>query len=108
MEWASNSEFEDHPSLVFLNRNLPVPKFTTSVTKSGPRDLLTLKTDSLTLTYSYDSSDPGMPDAQNGVALPLVPFRRQRLTSMTTYAPSKGPVPVKNFDDSVGRRRRSL
>jgi hypothetical protein len=27
MEWAADGKFEDHPSLVFLNRNLPVPKF---------------------------------------------------------------------------------
>jgi hypothetical protein len=52
MEWA-DGKFEDHPSLVFLNRNLPVPKFTTAVTKSGTQDLLTLKTSALTLTYAY-------------------------------------------------------
>jgi alpha-glucosidase len=28
MEWAADGKFEDHASLVFLNRKLPVPKFT--------------------------------------------------------------------------------
>ena len=27
MEWAADGKFEDHASLVFLNRSLPVPKF---------------------------------------------------------------------------------
>src|SRR5271169_4891930 len=27
MEWAVNGKFEDHASFVFLNRKLPVPKF---------------------------------------------------------------------------------
>src|SRR5512138_2152044 len=35
MEWASDGKFEDHASLVFLNRKLPVPKFTTLDTESG-------------------------------------------------------------------------
>jgi len=29
MEWSPNDTFEDHASLVFINRNLPVPEFTT-------------------------------------------------------------------------------
>src|SRR5947209_11269503 len=33
MEWASDGKFEDHPSFVFLNRRLPVPKFTHSISK---------------------------------------------------------------------------
>jgi alpha-glucosidase len=53
MEWAADDKFEDRPSLVFLNRNLPVAKFTTAVTKSGTQNLLTLKTSNLTLTYAY-------------------------------------------------------
>src|SRR4051812_360882 len=28
MEWAADGKFEDHASLTFLNRNLPVPEFT--------------------------------------------------------------------------------
>ena len=28
MEWSADGKFEDHASLVFLNRKLPVPHFT--------------------------------------------------------------------------------
>ncbi len=48
MEWAANGKFEDHASLVFLNRKLPVPKF------GADRDNLaavTIETDALTLAY---------------------------------------------------------
>ena len=27
LEWSSAGNFEDHASLVFINRNLPVPKY---------------------------------------------------------------------------------
>ena len=52
MEWSADGKFEDHASLVFLNRRLPVPKFTQEV--SGKR--LTLKTSALTLTYTGDGA----------------------------------------------------
>ena len=47
MEWAENSAFEDRASLTIVNRNLPVPRFSSSV--SG--GVLTIKTAKLTLTY---------------------------------------------------------
>ncbi len=49
MEWAADGTFEDHASLVFLNRQLAVPKF------SADRDNLgavSIKTDALDLTYT--------------------------------------------------------
>ena len=82
MEWAADGKFEDHASLVFLNRNLPVPHFTKTVST----DSLTLTTDKLTLSYksagdgSFTADDlsitltvdgkqtvwhPGMTDAEN-------------------------------------------
>jgi alpha-glucosidase (family GH31 glycosyl hydrolase) len=48
MEWAADGKFEDHPSFVFLNRRLPVPKFTH--TEEGGK--LTLQTSALQLTYT--------------------------------------------------------
>ena len=48
MEWAADGKFEDHASLVFLNRRLPVPKFDTD-RKNG---WVTLKTEALTLSYT--------------------------------------------------------
>jgi alpha-glucosidase len=57
MEWAADGRFEDHASLVFLNRRLPLPHFENSVS-SGGRDTLTIKTDALTLVYT------AMPDGK--------------------------------------------
>ena len=51
MEWAADGKFEDHPSFVFLNRRLPVPKFVSSITQEGTSKTLTVKTDALTLRY---------------------------------------------------------
>lgn len=47
MEWSAEKQFEDHASMVFLNRKLPVPRFT----KSHEDGWLVLKTDKLTLKY---------------------------------------------------------
>jgi len=47
MEWAEDGQFEDHASLVFLNRRLPVPSFRTST----DGDWLKLETEKLTLRY---------------------------------------------------------
>jgi alpha-glucosidase len=52
MEWAADGKFEDHASLVFLNRDLPVPAFTKSM--SGQPQKLILKTQALTLTYQAE------------------------------------------------------
>jgi len=49
MEWAADHKFEDHASLVFLNRKLPVPNF------GADRDNLAaviIKTEALELTYT--------------------------------------------------------
>ena len=51
MEWASDRAFEDHASLVFINRRLPVPRFT--ATESG--GWLTIQTERLTLKYQMRS-----------------------------------------------------
>ena len=48
IEWAADRKFEDHASLVFINRRLPVPKYSHEFTGGK----LTLKTDALTLTYT--------------------------------------------------------
>src|SRR3954462_15319404 len=52
MEWSADGKFEDHPSFVFLNRRLPVPKFTHSISKDEGHQTLQLKTDELSLTYT--------------------------------------------------------
>jgi alpha-glucosidase (family GH31 glycosyl hydrolase) len=84
IEWAANGKFEDHASLAFLNRKLPVPKFTHETASDGSA---IIRTGALTLFYSPGNSDgkftadnlsisfnlgdkkivwkPGMPDTGN-------------------------------------------
>jgi alpha-glucosidase (family GH31 glycosyl hydrolase) len=52
MEWSATGKFEDHASLVFINRRLPVPKFESGETKDGANSVLTIKTEDLTLAYT--------------------------------------------------------
>lgn len=84
MEWASDRKFEDHASLVFLNRKLPVPEFKS---ENSPDGGAVIRTTALTLHYGPGKSDgkftadslsislnldgkemvwrPGMPDTGN-------------------------------------------
>lgn len=65
MEWAQDGVFENHASLVFLNRNLPVPKFTQHISiESGVR-VLHLDTRALHLTYRDSPVESGMFSASN-------------------------------------------
>ena len=47
MEWSENGSFEDHATLAIVNRDLPVPKFSTTRTGEGVR----IKTSFFELTY---------------------------------------------------------
>ena len=60
LEWADDGQFEDHASLVFINRHLPVPPFTHQFSGGGQK--LTIKTRALTLTYSPGGSGEFVPD----------------------------------------------
>src|SRR5690348_1682596 len=60
MEWAADRKFEDHASLVFINRRLPVPKFSHRVEERGHK--LILETDALTLTYMPTGDGHFTPD----------------------------------------------
>ncbi len=51
MEWSATDKFEDHASLVFINRHLPAPHFIHAVSGKEPNQKLTIKTAALTLTY---------------------------------------------------------
>ncbi len=51
MEWSVTGKFEDHASLVFINRRLPTPKFETENELKGPGKSLTIETDALILSY---------------------------------------------------------
>jgi len=52
MEWAADGKFEDHASLVFLNRRLPVPRFIQGWVWNGQQPVTSIATDALGLTYS--------------------------------------------------------
>ncbi|MGE5111854.1 MAG: TIM-barrel domain-containing protein [Acidobacteriaceae bacterium] len=51
MEWSAEKQFQDHASLVFINRKLPVPSFH----KSADNGWLVLKTSELELRYRENS-----------------------------------------------------
>ena len=55
MEWAADGKFEDHASLVFLNRNLSVPEFTHESAPDGGRTVI--QTSALKLVYTPGNSD---------------------------------------------------
>jgi alpha-glucosidase (family GH31 glycosyl hydrolase) len=51
LEWSEDSIFEDHASLVFINRRLPVPSFTTRT----EGEWLVIQTEKLVLRYKKNS-----------------------------------------------------
>jgi len=65
MEWAADGKFEDHASFVFLNRHLPVPKFTSSTSHTGTDRSVSIKTELLDLTYSPSADSDGKFTADN-------------------------------------------
>lgn len=54
MEWAGDGKFENHASLVFLNRKLPVPRFTHEVAPGGST---IIRTSALALVYTPGNGD---------------------------------------------------
>ena len=60
MEWDADKKFEDHASFVFINRRLPVPPYTKTVSNNGRK--LTIKTSALTLTYTDAGDGQFTPD----------------------------------------------
>lgn len=48
MEWSADGKFEDNKTLTFVNRNLPVPQFSS---KRNGKEGVTIKTSALTLKY---------------------------------------------------------
>jgi alpha-glucosidase len=52
MEWSADGKFEDHASLVFINRRLPVPKFEHKVEILGSSRTDAIDTGSLRLLYT--------------------------------------------------------
>ncbi|MDR3797347.1 MAG: glycoside hydrolase family 31 protein [Terracidiphilus sp.] len=55
MEWSADGKFEDHASLVFINRRLPVPKF--EARYGGTGEFFVIKTAALELHYAISEDD---------------------------------------------------
>jgi hypothetical protein len=53
MEWAENGEFEDRASFVFINRNLPAPRFK----KYSQQQWLFIETEKLLVKYKQNSGE---------------------------------------------------
>ena len=66
MEWTSTAPFMDKPTLTVINRNLPVPKFSSSVENND----LVIRTEELELRYKTGS---GKFNADNLVVKALTP-----------------------------------
>jgi len=67
MEWAADDRFEDHPSLIFLNRRLPVPQFTKML--SG--NTVTIDTGKLKLVYRRTAKAAGFTATNLAITLQL-------------------------------------
>jgi alpha-glucosidase len=65
LEWAADGKFEDHASLVFINRKLPPPQFTSKIEESGGSKQLLIKTAKLELRYSPAPDGDGKFSANN-------------------------------------------
>ena len=52
MEYAANAQFEDKASLVFINRDLPVPAFTKKINGQS----VSIKTEKISLKYTADGN----------------------------------------------------
>ncbi|MGB0063906.1 MAG: TIM-barrel domain-containing protein [Terracidiphilus sp.] len=53
MEWSADGKFEDHASMVFINRRLPVPKFGVNEVSTDPlHPTFSISTNALTLHYT--------------------------------------------------------
>ncbi len=59
MEWVPDGKFEDHASLVFLNRRLPVPEFKKKIDRENGAEVLRLDTADFHLTYRPTPGDSG-------------------------------------------------
>ncbi len=65
MEWAADGKFEDHASLVFINRMLPPPEFCQAIEEAGGVKQLRINTGELELRYSPGPDSDGKFTAQN-------------------------------------------
>ncbi|MEJ2187349.1 MAG: alpha-glucosidase, partial [Gemmatimonadota bacterium] len=100
MEWSGDDVFEDHASLVFLNRRLPVPAFRHATSHGW----LTIRTDSLTLRYRpaggrFDATNLEVRrrlDGRDVVWRPGMPDTANLKGTARTLDGAKGPIPLED------------
>ena len=100
MEWAADGRFEDHATLGVVNRNLPVPRFSTS-RKNG---VLTISTDKMTLTYSgnakFDKDNLSVSFKMNGARVTWHPGDDESGNLLGTVRTLDGCAGFKNISYS--------
>ena len=112
MEWAADGKFEDHASLVFLSRNLPVPEFT--VQQDGIAT--TLQTSALTLRYTPAPGADGRFTADNlsvtfdlnWITLPAVSFAKREVFTWHPDMPDTGNLQgtTRTLDGALGSKTK--
>ncbi|HEX6559947.1 MAG TPA: TIM-barrel domain-containing protein, partial [Longimicrobiales bacterium] len=96
MEWSVDRIFEDRASLVFINRRLPVPKY--SARRSGGWQII--ETAALTLRYKLNSGRFSSNNLQVRLKAPAATWRpgtrdtANLLGTTRTLDGAKGPVPL--------------
>ena len=101
MEWSEDGKFEDNATLAIINRNLPVPAFTSS--KSG--DGVQIKTSAVTLNYSgggrFDKENLSVSFKLNGKTVTWYPGKEDTgnlMGTARTLDGCMGPDKINNND----------
>ena len=101
MEWSENGKFEDNATLAIINRNLPVPAFTTARSGSGVQ----IKTSAVTLNYSgngrFDKENLSVSFKLNGKTVTWYPGKEDTgnlMGTARTLDGCMGPDKINNND----------
>ena len=101
MEWAADGKFEDHASFVFINRRLPIPKFT----KEEADHKLTIKTAALTLKYDGTAGKDGQFTAGN-LSIDLIVDGKQVTWHPGLTDPENLQGTTRTLDGALGSKTR--
>jgi alpha-glucosidase len=103
MEWSADGRFEDHASLVFINRRLPVPKF--EVSHADMMGVLTIRTSALTLKY-VSSWDEGRGFDEKNLWITLTVDGRQVIWHPGDADPENLQGTTRTLDGALGSKTR--
>ena len=101
MEWSENGKFEDNATLAIINRNLPVPAFTTAKSGSGVQ----IRTSAVTLNYSgngrFDKENLSVSFKLNGKTVTWYPGKEDTGNLMVVTPGKKKLVAVSGLKDFI-------